>query len=186
MTISVRPKLSELSVRTFWRVVSDTSRQFDEWCEKPGERDSHKAVPIAVTPHRLIAAEVPLELSPSPQDILNILQYIQDEQGRCAFGTYRNISQKLCNGRSDLLLHVLPLTISVRPKLSSRVFWRVVSDTSRKFDEWCKKPGERDSHKAVPIAATPHRLIAAEVPLELSLAKPNATITISGYDISYP
>ena len=32
--------------------------QFDEWCEKPGERDSHKAVPIAVTPYRLIAAKV--------------------------------------------------------------------------------------------------------------------------------
>ena len=42
-----------------------------------------------------------------------------------------------------------------------------------------RKPGERDSHKAVPIAVTPHRLIAAEVPLELSLAKPNATITLS-------
>ena len=39
-----------------------------------------------------------------------------------------------------------------------------------------EKPGERDSHKAVPIAVTPHRLIAAEVPLELSPAKPSATI----------
>ena len=34
-----------------------------------------------------------------------------------------------------------------------------------------KKPDDRDSHKAVPIAVTPHRLIAAEVPLELSLYK---------------
>ena len=42
----------------------DTLCQFDEWCEKPGERDSHKAVPIAITPHRLIAAELPFELSP--------------------------------------------------------------------------------------------------------------------------
>ena len=97
--------------------------------EKPGERDSHKAVPIAVTPHRPIAAEVPFAISTSPKGIL---------------------------------------TISVRPKLSSRAFWHKVSDTSRQFDEWCEEPGERDSHKAVPIAATPHRLIAAEVPLELS------------------
>ena len=64
MTIPVRPKLS---MRTFWHRVSDTLCQFDEWCEKPGERDSHKAVPIAVTPHRLIAAEVPLELPPPNQ-----------------------------------------------------------------------------------------------------------------------
>ena len=68
---------------------------------------------FAVTPHRLIAAEVPLELSPSPQDILNILQYIQGEQGRCALGTYRNMFLKLCNGRSDRLLHNLPMTIWV-------------------------------------------------------------------------
>ena len=51
-----------------WRRRSATSnhapRQFDEWGEKPGERDSHKAVPIAVTPHRLIVAEVPFELAP--------------------------------------------------------------------------------------------------------------------------
>ena len=87
----------------------DTPRQFDKWCEKPDERDSNKAVPIAVTPHRLIAAEVPFELSPSPQDILNILQYIQGEQGRCALGTYRNMFAKLCDGRSDLLLHALLL-----------------------------------------------------------------------------
>ena len=86
----------------------DTPCQFDERCEKPGERDSHQAVPIAVAPHRLITAEVPLGLSPSPQHIL---------------------------------------TISVRPKLSSRAFWHSVSDTSRQFDEWCEKPGERDSHK---------------------------------------
>ena len=32
--------------------------------EKFGERDSRKAVPIDATPHRLIAAEVPVELSP--------------------------------------------------------------------------------------------------------------------------
>ena len=50
-----------------WHKVSDTSRQFDERCEKPGERDSHKAVPIAATPHRLIAAEMPLELPPPQQ-----------------------------------------------------------------------------------------------------------------------
>lgn len=37
---------------------------------------------------------------------------------------------------------------------------------------------EIGSHKAVPIVAAPHRLIAAEVPLELSLAIPNATITL--------
>ena len=30
--------------------------------ENPGECDSHKAVPIAVTPHRLIAAEISFEL----------------------------------------------------------------------------------------------------------------------------
>ena len=47
-----------------------------------------------------------------------------------------------------------------------------------------EKPGERDSHKAVPIAVTPHRLIAAEVPLELSLSKPNATITLSVVTLS--
>ena len=49
-------------------------RQFDEQCEKPGERDSHKAVPIAITPHRLIAAEVPLKLS--PLKVRDILQYV--------------------------------------------------------------------------------------------------------------
>ena len=42
---------------------SNTSRQFNEWFEKPGERNSHKAVPIAVMPHRLTAAEVPFEIS---------------------------------------------------------------------------------------------------------------------------
>ena len=42
-----------------------------------------------------------------------------------------------------------------------------------------EKSGERDSHKAVPIAVTPHRLIAAEVPLELSLYKPNAYFATS-------
>ena len=89
------------------------------------------------------------------------------------------MSPKFCNGRSDLLLHVLPMTISVRPKLSSRAFWHKVSDTPRQFDGWGEKHGERDSHKAVPIAVTPHRLIAAEVPLELSFSKPNATITLS-------
>ena len=47
-----------------------------------------------------------------------------------------------------------------------------------------EKPGERDSHKAVPIAVTPHRLIAAEVPLELSPAKPNATTTLSVVTLS--
>ena len=40
-------------------------------------------------------------------------------------------------------------------------------------------PGERDSHKAVPIAVTPHRLFASEVPLELSLPKPSATIWLT-------
>ena len=55
--------------------MSDTSRQFDEWCEEPGERDSHKAVPIAVTPHRLIAAEVPLELSLSKRLLYQWLLY---------------------------------------------------------------------------------------------------------------
>ena len=54
-----------------------------------------------------------------------------------------------------------------------------MSDTSRQFDARCEKPGERDSRKAVPIAVTPHRLIAAEVPFELSPAKPSATITLS-------
>ena len=53
------------------------------------------------------------------------------------------------------------------------------SDTSCQFDEWCEKHGERDSHKAVQIAVTPHRLIAAEVPLELSLSKPNAYFAMS-------
>ena len=57
--------------------------------------------------------------------------------------------------------------------------WHKGSDTPCQFDEWCEKPGERDSHKAVPIAVTPHRLIAAEVPFELSLAKVSATITLS-------
>ena len=38
---------------------------------------------------------------------------------------------------------------------------------------------DRDSHKAAPIAITPHRLIGAEVPAELSFSKPNATITLS-------
>ena len=96
--------------------------------EKPGERDSHKAVPIAITPHRLIAAEVPFEMSPSPQDILNILQYVQGEQGRCALGTYHNTSSKLCNGRSDLLLHVLPLRFYynrnlIAPDLQSNIHY---------------------------------------------------------------
>ena len=40
-----------------------------------------------------------------------------------------------------------------------------------------EKPGERDSRKAVSIAVTPHRLIAAEVPFELSFSSLNATIT---------
>ena len=55
----------------------------------------------------------------------------------------------------------------------------MVSDTLCQFDEWREKPGERDSHKAVPIAVTPRRLIAAEVPLELSLSRPSATTTLS-------
>ena len=36
-----------------------------------------------------------------------------------------------------------------------------------------------DSHKAVPIAVTPHRLIAAEVPLELSLSNPNEQLSVA-------
>ena len=89
------------------------------------------------------------------------------------------MSQKLCNGRSDRLLHNLPLTISVRPKLSSRAFWHKRSGIPCQFDEWYEKPGGRDSRKAVPIAATPHRPIAAEMPFEMFLAKPSATITLS-------
>ena len=59
--------------------MSDTLCQFNEWCEKPGERDSHKAVPIDATPHRLIAAEVPLELS--PLNVRDILQYVPKAGG---------------------------------------------------------------------------------------------------------
>ena len=67
---------------------------------------------------------------------------------------------------------------------SQAAVWHKVSDTPCQFGEWCEKPGERDSHKAVPIAVTPHRLIAAEVPLELSLSKPSSTITLSVASLS--
>ena len=107
------------------------------------------------------------------------------QTGRFALRTYRNMFSTFCNGRSDLLLHNLPLTISVRPKLSSQALRRRVPGTSRQFDEWGEQPGERDSHKAVPIAVTPHRLIAAEVPLELSpLQIKYHAYSISGYSIS--
>ena len=37
-----------------------------QYSENPRNRDSHKAVPIAVPPHRLIATEVTLGTPPSP------------------------------------------------------------------------------------------------------------------------
>ena len=73
--------------------------QFDEGREKPGERDSHKAVPITVTPHRLIAAEVPLELSPTNQESVNILQYVHRETGAIRAA---NISQYV-RGQRDVI-----------------------------------------------------------------------------------
>ena len=42
---------------------------------------------------------------------------------------------------------------------------------------------QRKSNSA-PAAVTPHRLIAAEVPFELSFSKPNATITLSAATLS--
>ena len=69
----------------------------------------------------------------------------------------------------------------LQPKSPRRILYHALRGT---FAHRNKKPGECDSHKAVPIAVTPHRLIAAEVPFELSprktkYPKPNATITLS-------
>ena len=96
--------------------------------EKPGDRDSHKAVPVAVTPHRLIAAEVSLELSPSyfVKPFHNSVASSGGEDLCISHVTY------ICS--EQIYIHLLDAVLS-----------------------HIEKPGERDSHKAVPFRhpATP-------------------------------